>query len=204
MGEFSAVVYTTGRTGSQLIVNNICQHYGVKSWSYRDTEFTHGVVHSHSPVYVPPSDNFIAILSKRRNLFNSILSTIIAKHTNEFTIYTNKEIISFTVDINEFKNCYFFQKAFYHAVDLSKFNKVVEVYYEDLISDSDCLLTDFSIKLDNSLSSKSPYNYYDIVTNIDELKDVFDLLEKTPLSDSEIDQYKLSVTADLDAINAGQ
>ena len=199
MNKFSAVVYTAGRTGSHLLIKNLCKHYDVAIRSDRGINFTDGIVHTHNPLYTPPTKNFTAIISRRHNLFESILSMELTKLTNEFVAYTNKKITPYLIDIENFKNCYFFQKAFYRAIDCSAYRKVVDIYYEDLISDLDCLWPEFNIKLDIS-NGKSPYNYYDIITNVDELKEVYQQLEQVDITEEEIIQFKKTVQKDLDDI----
>jgi hypothetical protein len=209
MQNFLAVVYTAGRTGSHLIIRNLFAKYHLKIRSDQESNFTDGIVHTHNPLYRPPSNNFIAIVSQRKNLFESILSTELAKVTNEFTDYTNKTIQPYSIDINKFKNCYFYQKSFYRAINRTGFSKVVDVFYEDLISSSDSL-SEFGITVDLSIG-KSPYNYYDLITNIDELKDlynqlesswgfIYNQLEQKEITDLEIEQFKLIVKKDLDDI----
>ena len=197
MKKFSAVVYTAGRSGSHIIVQNLCRHYNVVSHAYADRGVVDGVVHSHNPLYEPPTDDFIAIISHRRNIFESILSTELAKVTNEFTQYTNKEISPYAIDITKFKDCYFYQKAFYQTINRTNYRKTVEVDYEDLISDPNCLLADFGVKIDLSLSYKSPYDYYNLITNINELQEIFQELEQKPITSEEIEQFKKKVEEDL-------
>jgi hypothetical protein len=103
-------VYTAGRTGSHLIIRNLCKFYRTIQRSDQDTNISNGIVHTHNPLYIPQSDNFIAIISRRRNLFESVLSTELAKTTNEFIQYTNKKIVPFSIDVNKFKDCYFFRR----------------------------------------------------------------------------------------------
>jgi hypothetical protein len=123
----------------------------------------------------------------------------LTKLTGEFVEYRNKQLKPYAINIKDFKNCYFFQKAFYRLIDHSIYKKVIDIYYEDLISDPECLLSEFNIKIDAS-KGKSPYNYYDLVTNIDDLREVFNQLEKTPISEEEIMQFKSTVTEDLEDI----
>ena len=197
MKNFSAVVYTAGRTGSHIIIQNLCRHYNIISHAYTDRGFIDGVVHSHNPLYESPTDNFIAIISHRRNLFEAIVSMKLTKKTNEFIQYTNKEISPYAIDITKFKNCYFYQKAFYQSIDRTKYKKIVDIDYEDLISDSNCLLADFGIVIDLSLIDKSPYDYHNLITNIDELQEIFQELEQVPITLEELKQFKKTVEEDL-------
>lgn len=91
----------------------------------------------------------------------------------------------------------FFQKTFYHVIDRTKFSKIVDVYYEDLIADTNCLLVDFNIKIDSSLSKKSPYNSHDLITNVDELYKIYQQLEQVPITQQKIDIVKSTIESDL-------
>lgn len=193
------MVYTAGRTGSHLLINNLSKHYNTVLRSDHNINFTDGMVHTHNPMYIPPTENFIAIISCRRNLFESILSAELAKTTNEFTRYTNKKVTPYAIDIVNFKYCYFYQKAFYRAINRSAYKKVVDIFYEDLVSNPECLLSEFGIRLDIS-SGKSPYNYHNIITNINELKEVYYQLEQVAITEEEIMQFKKIVKEDLDDI----
>ena len=197
---FSAVVYTAGRTGSHLLINNLCKHYGVDKRSDQSINFTDGIVHTHNPLYIPPTKKFIAIINQRHNLFESILSMELTKLTNEFISYSDKKITPYIINVEDFKNCYFFQKSFYCAIDRSAYRKVIDIYYEDLISDPKCLWSEFNIEFDLSVTQKSPYDYYSIITNIDELKEVYQQLEQVTITEEEIMQFKKTVQEDLDDI----
>ena len=198
MDQFSAVVYTAGRTGSHLIIKNLQSRYNAEVRLDHETNVTSGIVHTHNPLYDPPNDNFVAIISRRRNLFDSILSMELTKKTNEFSIYTDKEIQPYSIDINKFEDCYYFQKLFYKAIDRTKFSKVVDIYYEDLISSPDSL-SEFDI-ITNLTEGKSPYNHYEIITNINELKGVYHRLEQVEISNEQLEDFKKNVKADLDDI----
>ena len=200
MQKFSAVVYTAGRTGSHLIIRNLCDHYHVNQHFDYDTNIVDGIVHTHNPLYTPPSDNFIAIISRRQNLFDAILSMELTKITNEFIDYSDKKITPYAIDLKKFESCYFYQKAFYQIIDTSKFKKVIDIFYEDLISNPDCLLEEFNFKFSISLSKKSPYDYYNLITNIDELKKLYQTLEQTTITDDQLAQFKKTVRQDLDDI----
>ena len=196
MQRFSAVVYTAGRTGSHLIVKNLIRQYRVQPRFDSDIGFIDGVVHTHNPLYIPPNNNFIAIISQRQNLFDSIISMEVTKITNEFVAYSNKPITPYAISIEQFKDCYFFQKAFYQAIDRTLYNKVIEINYEDLISNPDALSA-VNVKIDILLGNKSPYNYYELITNINELKEIYLQLEQIPITTKDVEQLKCTIGADL-------
>lgn len=194
---FSAVIYTAGRTGSQLIFRNLVSRFKTVGRDDFNNDFNYGVVSTHNPLYLPPTDDFICIISKRKNLFNEIISSLTAKRTNEFVQYSNKEINLFSISDIEFKNTFLFHKAYYEIINKNYFKKVLEINYEDLINDPKYLFSLFGLPYLTEYDLKSPYDYYKLVENMNELKNIYDLLEQTPITQREIDVVKSSITLDL-------
>jgi len=200
---FSAVVYTTGRTGSHLICMNLSSYFQVPFYSNQNSTITGGVVHSHDPLWVPSSSSdFICILSKRKNIFDGIMSTLVGSISKEWIIYSNKSINPVVIDELDFTHCYWFMRAYYNAIDTSQFKKTIEIYQEDMLADPKYLFSLFDIDYDTQyeLTKKSPYKYSDIVLNFSELKIVFDKLEKLPLTDELINNLKKSIKIDLGVV----
>lgn len=184
----SAVVITPGRTGSQMIMKNFSNFSKIK------------ITHTHNPLW-KPQNNSIAFVSRRRNVFNSISSTLVGTRSNEFTQYTNKIIEPFTVDRLEFENCFWFYSCYYNAIDRSQYAKVVDVWYEDLISDPKYLFGLIGVDRTTDLTfPKSPYNYYQLITNIDQCQEWYDQLSKLPVTQNLIDSIKSSIKSDLDKL----
>lgn len=202
---FSAVVYTTGRTGSNLITRNLATYFKVPHYNDNDisTDVDHGVVHCHNPLWFPSNNNFVCILSKRRNLFDAIMSILLGKTSNEFSTYTNKLIVPTTVSQLDFTNCYWFMKSFYASIDTSSFKQVLDIYYEDLIDNPSYLFSLLNIdsKTSYNLSEKSPYRYKDLILNVDLLRILFADLEKLTLTDDLIASFKNSIKMDLENSN---
>jgi hypothetical protein len=204
---FSAVIYTTGRTGSQLIGKNLAAYFQVPFfYDHQNVNITNGVVHAHNPLWQPPTDDFICILSKRKNIFNSIISTLVGNITNEHTDYSNQTIAPTVIDELDFTHCYWFTRTYYNVIDTTKFKKIIEVYFENIVADPKHLFSLLDIDYDTqySLSEKSPYKYTDIVTNFSELKNLFDNLEKLPLTDELIRTTKESISIDLTNIRTSE
>jgi hypothetical protein len=198
------VIFTTGRTGSQLIRFNLSTHFQLPSLEYQhnNIEITQStVIHNHNPLWVPPDNSFCtAIISRRRNLFESIISALVAEKTKEFFQYTNRTISPFYVEPLDFTHRYFFEKTYYEIINYNRFDKVVEVYYEDMMSDKKHLFSlvgvDKEILLD--LTTKSPYNNRQLISNIDELDVLFKELQDTrPITDLDIENTRNSIHNDL-------
>jgi hypothetical protein len=124
------------------------------------------------PVYYPPTER-ICVLSKRKNVFKAVLSLLVLEVTGEPSSYTNKTIEPFTIDLRTFKAVYISHLTFYKQINLSHYDKVIEVWFDELISDPYYLFKQFDItaETDYTVIEKSPYKYQELVTNINELKD---------------------------------
>lgn len=136
------------------------------------------IVHSHDPYIidklgVDPKD-CVLIVSKRRNLFELVMSHAVTHRTNEWSDYTNKLPESSRMDPKLFlKWCEGFSK-WYNKLDLTlPYSKIVEVYYED-ICDTDqgfrnlATLLGVEVKY-KVLPTPNPHRYQDWVSNWEEL-----------------------------------
>jgi hypothetical protein len=196
---FSAVVFTAGRTGSHLIANNLSSYFKSPLRSHNKIDYEFGVIHSHNPLYKPPNDNFVCIINKRRDEFTGMVSMLLTKRTGEFTKYSNKNIDSFNVSLHEFYAIYLYNKAFYKIIDQTNFKETIEICLEDMILDPYYLFNQFGIeqKTNYSLSPQSPYDLTKIITNLDELYQSYTELEKTPVTDKDIEQVRNSINTEL-------
>lgn len=185
---FRAVVFTPGRTGSHLIINNLRAHF----------EHT-AIIHTHNPVKTPPGAAFVGILSKRRNMFDAIMSSYLAMATNEAHTYTTRPTNKFSVPLGDFENTWMYYTGFYDLVDRTKFTDIVEIYYEDMICDNKYLFSQFGInrEIDLSRAPGSPRKYQEYILNLDELRDKFNDLNRRGLSDSALDSIRKSISKEL-------
>lgn len=200
---FKAVVYTTGRTGSRLICKNLADHFGVANGHDRDKNILDGVVHAHNPLWGPPGPGWWCVLSRRRDLFAAVMSTMIGRVTNEFENYTGHKIDPQYVDIQDFVDCVWFMRCFYQAIDLSKFSQVIDIYYEDLMLDPGHLFRHFGIdkSIDYTLSQRAPYRYQDLIINHDDVKTVFDEIMLQPVTPDQINCLKNTIESDLNTVH---
>jgi len=190
-----AVVFTPGRTGSQIIYKNLQQHFG------RDN-----IIHSHDPLIGPTAPARWAVISRRRDLFSAITSTLVGKRTNEFRQYTGTYNKKFSVDQLEFKNTYQHHKIFYEVIDKGNFDQCVDIYHEDLISDPYHLFAIWNVKKTTNfdLQIKSPYNNKELINNIDQCCEWFEQLSSQDIPLAQIDLYRTSIRQDLNTINGEQ
>lgn len=191
------LIYSPGRTGSSII---------------RDALPVIGTGNAtHNPVYIPDDpENTIAIVSRRRDEFALAMSKIISDVTCEFTAYTKKEIAPFTVSDDLFVSHWRFNRLFYLGLDLSKFEQTLEIYLEDMLTDPKYLFSLFGIdkamlqtpvgKLANQAhysinkpiyySVKSLYAYQNIITNWQNLYQLYLTLQDIEFTDKEIQLFK--------------
>ena len=161
------VVYSPARTGSSLIVGNLEKYFGVPA------------VHTHDFAWTPPDDTYTCIISRRAPLIDSVLSVIMAEYTDEYATYTNKEIEPFNVHTGKFTTLYSIHRDFYNSIDRTQFKNVVEIEYDQLMNDPHYLFAQLGINEQTryDIRQRSPYNYYKLFTNIDELKTIAEGLD---------------------------
>lgn len=192
-----AIVFTPGRTGSHIIMENLCVHFKIpRLYDTSDSEF--GIMHSHNPDHNPLGEDCMAIVSTRKNKLESLLSSMIVAKTSESRSYTNRPIDKFKVSRGELWNYYLFHTVFYHLIDKTKFKTVVEIEYESMLSDPKYLFSKFGVDKDIKFyGKKSPYNYYQIIDNVDDVKDWFAEFENVSITNEMIESVKNTIHEDL-------
>jgi hypothetical protein len=173
-------VFTSGRTGSHIICKNLSKYYNFKQHA-PGHNITSGVVHNHYALWDPPDSEWICILSKRHNNFESLCSMYIANQTREFVDYTGLGVAPFEIDYESFVMNFDHIKLFYQAVDQTKFSKTITVWYEELITDPKCLFGQLGISQDTDLTvlAKSPYDYKKIIKNWEQALEWYTQLSDT-------------------------
>ena len=168
MNQPPFVVYSPARTGSSLIAGNLEKHFGVPA------------VHTHDYAWTPPDDTYTAIISLREPLIDSVLSVIMAEYTDEYATYTDKTIAPFRVHPGKFATLYKIHRDFYGLIDRSRFQHVIEIWYDQLINDPNYLFAKLGIEAKTmyNIRQRSPYRYYDLFTNINQLQMIAERLDK--------------------------
>lgn len=186
------VVFTPGRTGSHLIMGNLRQHYTQRV----------NIIHTHNPLFKASDEYFIGILSKRRNLFDALLSSFVGMKTNEFSSYTDKKIDTFFVPPTRFEDTWNYYKVFYDLIDRTQFLDTIEIYYEDMLADSIYLSSKLGVDghINLKASDKSPRKSQDYILNIDELKELYLQLENTGVAEETVSIIKNTIIDDLNDI----
>lgn len=190
------VIFSTVRTGSHIILEMLanssrynkrglanaraiwlpahekeCQEY------FRDQKDQSVVIHLHDLEHVRDLDlsTVILILSFRRDLFAQVMSLCVAYVTKEWNgrDYSNKIVEPVVFDKTRFIN-ELTRLTRCEELDVSKYKKVVTIYYEDLVDQGASLLArELNLDYDKSQAGyvyqKSPYSYKDIILNWEEL-----------------------------------
>ena len=185
------IVFSPGRTGSMLIVQSLLAYFNMEgvfgqnihiTADYVSSQQSAGgpirtvstdnvIIHSHYPnLEIIDKSNWIALISRRREDFNCVISNIIAAHSREYYTYSNN-LIPFHVSRERFISEYRRILHFYNDIDTTGFAKVIDVWSEDMLQYPKYLYNLFDIdnSIDYNITNKSPYNETSII-NINELK----------------------------------
>lgn len=163
MFQKSFVVLAYPRTGSTLIVGNLNDYFGAD------------VLQTHDSNYTPPHDNYTCIITKRSNVFDTICSHMVMLHTDEANAYTNKKVEPFTVNPESMRAYLAGLYNFYQTRNLSYYKKIIEIDFDQLITDPYYLFSQFNIveKTDYTRNKQSPYRYQDLIINLDQLTEIY-------------------------------
>ena len=185
------IVLTPGRTGSNLICGMIstlerCPSFPIhQNFEQILNVPDNCVVHTHNKGILDilkkhkSLKQVTLVLSKRINQFDIILSHLVTQKSNEYSVYTGKQIEPFTADIS----CMSFYRDHLDWYNDSRFledqfSKVVTIQYEQLIEEgivyvSNLLDIKSSIVDYDINKGKSPYNNKELVLNWKELEEIY-------------------------------
>ena len=162
------VITAFPRTGSTLVRHNLSNYFGTF------------IEHTHDRLYRPPSDDFTAVVTRRRNVFDCVCSHFVMLHTGEMNIYSSQEFGQFDINLKDFRDLVQAHTDYYKELDLSCYRQVVEIWFEDMIADPWYLFGQFNIVEKTSYGvEKSPNRYQQLVKNIDEVYTCYQSLNKT-------------------------
>lgn len=195
------LVLGPGRTGSVMLSNMIEQGLGL---NYNDVpNFTTAlecqawltanispdrdyVLHTHTKFIcdvIDPSQT-VLILSKRHDLFSSVMSEQVALLTRQWNNYSKIKPVPSTVSKMLFSRRYSRLVDWYQSINTNKnWVKVVEFYYEDLVEHGhDIVKSKLGVEHYNQTASivgkQSPHKYQDWISNWEELKEFAESLPK--------------------------
>jgi len=194
MLDTGIVIISPGRTGSTLIEMNLNEYYQHTVTVLKNTS---------NPFLVPLNNKKICILSKRKSILDSFISAEIANVTKEFSSYTNKVIEPFILELHKLRNNYVFVNVFYQFVDLSKFDVVYEMWYNELIMNSLYLFSQLGIEKETNYSAipKSPYNKENLILNLEEITEYYNSLSPDQISQDEVFHTKKNLLENCNVYN---
>lgn len=183
------LVKTCGRTGSHFIMKWLAENQNCVPF-FTNPAFKHPYTNDHPYIaihdhydYIPAfPENYILILSKRKNKFEQVLSHLIADKTKSFINYNDLNLEkSIYIDINNIiekyeKNKFTENKWDLYIRKIFNWRKIYEIYQEDLSDDllkNRCRYNEFknfnnTLNIQRSLIDKSLF-----VSNYNELKEKF-------------------------------
>ena len=152
------------RTGSTLIIGNINRYFEVDA------------IQTHDPNFVPPHEDFTCIITKRDDLFNLLCSQLVMDHTHESHNYSDKTVQPFCADPEKLNGLWAAHHEFYKTRNLTPYKKIIEIDFENLISDPYYLFSRFNVVEQTTYENnkRSPYRYQDLITNLDELREKYE------------------------------
>lgn len=191
------VIYSPGRTGSHIILEvlagppelpgGLCNT--IPYWNELPGNFdvsTHRVIHTHSLDVIDylklAPKNITLILSQRRDIFAQIMSSLVARITNEWSgkEYSNKTVTAKSIPIRQFVSMFNSVKLW--PGDITKygpFKQIVTIYYEDIVGSNkaqhiaETLGIEYVESSVGTVYQKSPYSYKDCILNWEELYQEF-------------------------------
>ena len=160
------VIRAFPRTGSTLVRHNLSGYFNTN------------VDHTHELTYTPPHTDITVIVTRRRNVFDCLCSHFVMLHTGEMSLYTGKQFDQFDINKQDFLNLFRAHQNWYKQIDISGYRNVIEIWFEDLMSDPYYLFGKFNIveKTSYQLTQQSPNRYKDLINNVDDLRNYYELL----------------------------
>lgn len=154
------------RTGSTLVRHNLSGYFNTT------------VDHTHKLTYTPPHSDITVIVTRRRNVFDCLCSHFVMLHTGEMSLYTGKQFDQFDIAQKDFRNLFHAHQNYYKKIDISGYKNVIEIWFEDLMTDPYYLFGKFNIveKTSYQLTRQSPNRYKDLINNLDDLRNYYELL----------------------------
>jgi hypothetical protein len=195
------IIFSPGRTGSHIILEAMSGIGNVPGGLCNATCYWHPnnptlyesystadniVIHTHilqdalTKLNIARKDATL-ILSYRRNIFEQVMSMLVAQVTNEWSgkNYSDKFISPVSISQDKFNKVLVnLQNQLAINVQHDQYKKVITIYYEDLVVDAaEHIASKLNIKYDitqvGTIHRKSPYHYKDWILNWQELYQEF-------------------------------
>lgn len=160
-----------GRTGSSFLLNYLTNYFALENTSGIK------IVQTHDATLQLDSDSLV-ICSRRRDLWQHTLSSVIAQHYNEWTEY-RKEDEDFTIDFKSFENKYLWNLRWFEAFDhYTRYNLRLNLYFEDFINNQSIINQTLQLQPASCVTTTKPSPHkQDRIRNLPELKAFYKKLQ---------------------------
>ena len=128
------------------------------------------------------------VFTKRKDLFAQSISLAVAQHSDEWFFYSNRDIPKFEIDTQKFCDMVRLNESWnndFNEQVRPLFSTVVDIEFEDLVSNHDCVEDYVSQKIgvQNTQGSalwdlnRNPRIYHEIITNWNDLVETYQNLD---------------------------
>ena len=185
------VIYGPARTGSHWVESNLIGLLAPTSFRYSNCSllpdgWIYHTNHIDELLAVPREirNSVTLVICDRSNYFDAAVSYFVAKHTNEFFVYTDAPVAPFNVDPDDFTNLLHGLHVTYRLIDsevIPRYNSVIHIDYNSLVAAAvpekyvaDQLGIDYTINSEYTHQSvKNPRNYKDLILNWQDLHQLY-------------------------------
>ena len=185
------VIYGPGRTGSHWVESILIGLLAPTSFRYSDCSLLPGgwIYHTNridKLLDMPREirDSVTLVVCNRSNYFDAAVSYVVAKHTDEWFVYTDKPVAPFNVDPDDFINLLHGLYDAFQLVDsevIPRYNRVIRIDYNSLVAAAvpekyvaDQLGIDYTVNSEYTYQSvKNPRNYKDLILNWEDLHQLY-------------------------------
>ena len=185
------VVYGSGRTGSHWVESILIGLLAPTSFRYANCSLLPGgwIYHTNNidELLAMPReirDSVTLVVCDRSNYFDAAVSYVVAKHTNEFFVYTDTPVAPFNVDPDDFTNLLHGLHTTHQLVDsevIPSYNRVIRIDYNSLVAAAtpekyvaDQLGIEYTVNSEYTHQSvKNPRNYKDLILNWEDLHQLY-------------------------------
>lgn len=177
MLQHKFIICSPGRTGSIMIARALSTvlHKEVKYIDEtKSIDTSDWIVHNHNTrLTVPNKQEWILIISRRRDNFKGVVSHLIAEITNEYNTYSNQKFPQTYVPIDSFKKICQQRNNFYKELDFNNYYAVLDIYLEDVLQYPYYLFEQLGQKIKMPIkTSKCPYGS-ELISNFKELEEFY-------------------------------
>ena len=185
------VIYGPGRTGSHWVESILIGLLAPTAFRYSNCTLLPGswIYHTNNVdelLKIPREirDSVTLVVCNRSNYFDAAVSYFVAKHTDEFFVYTDTPVAPFNVDPNDFTNLLHGLHITYQLVDsevMPMYNSMIRIDYNSLVAAAvpekyvaDQLGIDYTVNSEYTHQSvKNPRNYKDLILNWEDLHQLY-------------------------------